>query len=80
MRPIGGIFHPKFYVLEKLCVPQRLKIAAQRIFIVDIAFAAEDACFQRVAAHAAVAKKFDAVDDKLLVRAGLLLGGSLRVH
>jgi len=48
--------------------------------LVDVAFAAEDARFQRVAAHAAVAHEIDAVDDKLLVRGGLLLGGGLRIR
>ena len=71
---IGRIFHAELYVLEELRVPQRLKIAPQGLFIVDITIAAEDARLQRVATHAAVADKFDAIDDKLL-----LLRGGLRI-
>ncbi len=73
VRAIGSIFHAELHVLEELGVPQRLKIAAQRLFIVDIAFPAEDARFQRVGPHAAVAVEIDADDDKLL-----LLRGGLR--
>ncbi len=71
---IGRIFHAELYVLEELRVPQRLKITAQRLFIVDIAVAAEDARFQRVAAHAAISDEIDALNDQLL-----LLSGSLRI-
>ncbi len=62
-RAIGRIFYSELYVLEELRVPQRLKIAAQRLFIVDIAVAAEDARFQRVAAHAAISDEVDALND-----------------
>src|SRR6266436_6612890 len=62
----GRVFDAELHVLEELCVPQSLEIAAQRFFVVRIALAAEDARFQRVAADAAVAEKLDAVNDKLL--------------
>src|SRR5439155_13592779 len=75
---IGRIFHAELYVLEELRVPQRLKITAQGLFIVDIPVAAEDARLQRVAAHAAIADEIDALNDQLLLLL-LLLTGSLRI-
>src|SRR5271165_7321639 len=65
--PVGavrGIFHAKLHVFEKLRVPQSLEIAAQGLFVVDVAFTAEDAGFEGVAANAAVADEVDAVDDE----------------
>ncbi len=65
---VGRIFDAELHVFEELGIPQRLKIAPQRLFVVGIALAAEDAGFQGVAADAAVADKDDAID----YRAGLL--------
>src|SRR2546430_290954 len=71
VRAIGRVFHTKLYVLKELRVPKGLKIAAQRLFIVDIAGPAEDSRRQGVAAHAAVANEIDTLDHKLLLRGGL---------
>ena len=60
---VGRVFDAELYVFEKLRVPESLEVAAQRFFIVRIAFAREDARFQRVAADAAVTDEDDAIDD-----------------
>src|SRR5260370_24636605 len=65
---VGRIFDAELHVFEELGIPQRLKIAPQRLFVVGIALAAEDAGFQRVAAYATLADKDDAID----YRTGLL--------
>jgi len=69
------ILHAKFHVLEELRVPQGLKIAPQRFFIIRVALAAEDAGLQRVAAHPPIADKVDAVYHVLLRCSGLLVRG-----
>src|SRR5579859_2318357 len=75
---IGAVLDTQLYVLEELRVPESLKIAAQGLFIVGIAFAAEDARLESVAADSAVANKFDALDHELRLAVGGLLG-SLRL-
>ena len=45
---IGGVFDPELDVFEELRVPERLKIAAQSLFVVGIAVAGEDAGLQSV--------------------------------
>ena len=77
------IFHAQLHVLEELRVPQRLEIAAQRVFVVRIAFTAKNAGLQRVGANTTVANEFDALNDVLLLGRLLLrlrgLGRSLSV-
>ena len=60
---IGRVFDAELYVFEKLRVPESLEIAAKRFFVIRIAFAAEDARLEGVAANAAIADEDDAVDD-----------------
>ena len=60
---VGGIFDAQLHILKKLGIPQRLKIAPQGLFVIGVAFAAEDARFQGVTADSPVAEKFDALDD-----------------
>ena len=52
---VGRIFDAELYVFEKLRVPQSLEIAAERFFVVGVAFARKDARFQGVAANPAIA-------------------------
>src|SRR6266853_2955630 len=52
-RGVWGVFDAEFHIFEELRVPQSLKIAAQRFFVVYVTLAAEDARAQRVATHAA---------------------------
>src|SRR5260221_14769195 len=58
---VGRILDTQLYMLEELRIPKSLEVAAQGFFGVGIAVAAEEAGFQRVAAHAAVADEHDAV-------------------
>ena len=69
---VGRIFDAKLYVFEILGVPESLKIAAKSFFIVGVAFAAEDAGLESVAANAAIAEEDDAIDDgrRILVGSG----------
>src|SRR5260221_11680663 len=60
---VGRILDTQLYILKELRIPKSLEVAAQGFFVVGIAVAAEDAGFQRVAAHAAVADENDAVND-----------------
>src|SRR5580658_5128256 len=62
VRLVGRVFDAQFYILEELCVPQRLEIPPQSFFVVGIAFAAEDPRFERIAANSAVTQKFDALN------------------
>src|SRR6202041_2766909 len=59
------IFHFKSDVLEKLGIPQSLKIAVQCFRIVGVAFTRKDAPLQRIALNPAVPVKFYATDDEL---------------
>src|ERR1700676_2524330 len=70
--PVRRILDTQLDVFEELRVPQRLKIAAQRFFVVDVALTTEDSGGQRVAADASVAHEIDALDDERLL-AGLWL-------
>jgi len=62
VRVAGGIFDAQLHVFKKLRVPEGLEVAAQRFFVVGIVFPAEDARFESVGAHPAVADKIDAFD------------------
>src|SRR6476619_5763626 len=75
---VRRIFHPEFYIFEKLGIPERLKITAQRLFVVCVVFAAEDAGFQGVVANAAVADEFDPLnyDRSLLWLLGISVWGA----
>src|SRR5258707_13667272 len=57
---VGRILDTQLYILKELRIPKSLEVAAQGFFVVGIAVAAEDAGFQRVAAHAAAAAENDA--------------------
>src|SRR5260221_3928718 len=63
MGAVGRVLDAHLYILKELRIPKSLEVAAQGFFVVGIAVAAEDAGFQRVAAHAAVADEDDAVND-----------------
>ena len=78
---VRAVLDAQLHVLEELGIPQRLKIAAQRFFVEDVCFAAENTGLQCVAAHAAIADELDSGDDKLCIGAlprGRLCGRSLR--
>src|SRR6266853_2080831 len=60
---VRRFFHAQFYVLKELSIPKSLKITAQRLFVIDVVFAAENPGFQGVIAHPPVADKIDALDD-----------------
>src|SRR6266700_782228 len=75
VRAFGRILDAQFHILEELRVPQGLEVAAERLFIVGVAFAAKDAGLQRVRADSAVANELDAFDDELLLAGGRLLRG-----
>src|SRR5258708_25331143 len=60
MGAVGRVLDAQLYILKELRIPKSLEVAAQGFFVVGIAVAAEDAGFQRVAAHAAVGH----VDDE----------------
>src|SRR5260370_11469507 len=60
---VRRFFHAQFYVLKELSIPKSLKIAAQRLLVVDVVFAAENPGFQGIIAHPPVAGKIDALDD-----------------
>ena len=53
----------QLHVFKKLCVPQRLKIAPQRLFVIGIAFAAENTRLQSVGANSPISDEIDPVDD-----------------
>ncbi len=69
--PARRVFDVELHVFKKLRVPKGLEIATQRLFVVVIAFTAEDARHQCVFTHPAIAQEIDAVDDKLRLRGGL---------
>src|SRR5215469_11263151 len=73
VRTFRGILDAQFHIFEELCIPKRLEIAAQRLFVIRITFAAKDASLQRVRADAAVADELDTIDGELLLARGLLL-------
>ena len=73
VRAVGRIFDAQFDVLKELGIPEGLKIAPQSLFVVGIAFAAEDARLESIAADSAVADEFDALDHcRSLAARGLL--------
>src|SRR5271168_3333052 len=65
VRLVRIIFHIEGDVLEKLRVPQRLKIAVQRFRAVGIALARKNARLKRVALDSAISVEFNAADDVL---------------
>src|SRR5574340_706860 len=75
----GRVLDLEFHFLEKLGIPEGLKIAAQRVLVIGVAGPAEDAGLQGVLADSPVAFEIDALDERLsrsLVRTRLLRGGN----
>jgi hypothetical protein len=63
---IGTVLYFKSNVLEKLGIPQRLKIAAHRLFVIGVTRTRENASEQRIPLNAAISNEFYALDDVLL--------------
>ncbi len=76
VRPLRGIFHAQFHILEELRIPQCLKIAPQSLFVVSVSLAGENARFQSVGADAPVPDEINSRDDCLGLLGRLLRRGA----
>ena len=61
---IGRVFNAQLHVFKELRIPESLEVTAQCLFIICVAFAAEDAGLQRVVSNPAIADELNPLDDK----------------